>query len=149
MARSLHALAQVDSISIPDEPYAVSASETQSSFAVSGLRSPSQTSNNIRRAFSVRVTESTDNSNIGSPLPPSQNIDLPAMCPPRFKLGLPSEEAEVLSGLLKSTTVLLYVPCLATLHNTYSKFSFCLGCSCFWIMPLAWRQEGAVDEIFG
>ncbi|KAI0276693.1 hypothetical protein BGY98DRAFT_687988 [Russula aff. rugulosa BPL654] len=54
-----------------NDPY-VSASETQPSFAASGLRSPSQTSNNIRRAFSVRVTESTDNSNIDSPLPPSQ-----------------------------------------------------------------------------
>ncbi|KAI0276700.1 hypothetical protein BGY98DRAFT_1064622 [Russula aff. rugulosa BPL654] len=53
MARSLHALVHVDSISTADDPY-VSASETQPSFAASGLRSPSQTSNNIRRAFSVR-----------------------------------------------------------------------------------------------
>jgi hypothetical protein len=55
-----------------------------------------------------RVTKSTDSSNVNPPLVP--NIDLPAMCAPRFKPGPPSEEAQVLSDRLASTITACATP---------------------------------------
>lgn len=72
------------------------------SSAESRPRSQSQTSTGQLKAFSVRIR--VRRSNPGIIIYVSvPNIDLPALCAPRFKPGPPSEEAQVLSDRLAST----------------------------------------------
>jgi exosome complex component RRP43 len=43
--------------------------------------------------------------NVLIPIPPVPNLDLPAMCSPKFKPGPPSEEAQVLSDRLNQVLI--------------------------------------------